>query len=362
MTLTEGLVGLAALVLIILVGQGVLASWRARPRVANDAAAGPASAAPAVAATPTARREPGWEGDGPVAATAEPGSTDRAEGEPAPPRLRPTLSLDPLVDAIAEIPLETPIYGEAALAVLPQSRRVGSKPWMAEGLDAESGLWEPVQHGRRYGALQLGVQLANRAGPLNEIEYSEFVQVAQTVAESLGSLIDVPDMVEVVSRARELDAFANAHDAQLAVHIQARSTAWTVGYVEQMCAQHGVVASGLPGRRALPGEGPEAPPLVTVSFDARAALADDPDQAVVRTLALTLDVPQSPEAADPFSAWQRLAAALEQAMDGVAVDEAGRPVQLHQFDGIRGELQTLYAALAARGLAAGSLAARRLFS
>jgi hypothetical protein len=63
--------------------------------------------------------------------------------------------------------------------------------------------------------LQAGVQLANRTGPLNEIEYSEFVMKAQAFADALGGTPDFPDMLQEVARARELDQFASQHDAQL---------------------------------------------------------------------------------------------------------------------------------------------------
>ena len=49
-------------------------------------------------------------------------------------------------------------------------------------------------------------------------------------------------------------------------------------------------------------------------------------------------------------------------MDADVVDDNGRPITLQAFDVIGAELAQLYDALAARELAAGSAAARRLFS
>ncbi|WP_442975535.1 hypothetical protein, partial [Salmonella enterica] len=92
-------------------------------------------------------------------------------------------------------------------------------PLLVEGLNAESGEWETPTTGQRYGEFQAGVQLANRSGPLNEIEYSEFVQKVQAFAEPIGALPDFPDMLDAVGRARELDAFASQHDAQLAMRL-----------------------------------------------------------------------------------------------------------------------------------------------
>jgi hypothetical protein len=49
-------------------------------------------------------------------------------------------------------------------------------------------------------------------------------------------------------------------------------------------------------------------------------------------------------------------------MDAAIVDDNGRPLSPEGFTAIGGELEQLYGQLAARDLAAGSPAARRLFS
>ncbi|NCN96604.1 MAG: cell division protein FtsZ, partial [Rhodoferax sp.] len=89
-------------------------------------------------------------------------------------------SLDALIDTIAGIELDAPLSGEAVLAAMPPTRRVGSKPFMIEGLNAATQRWEFPTAGQRYRQLQAGVQLANRSGALNDIEFSEFVVKSQT--------------------------------------------------------------------------------------------------------------------------------------------------------------------------------------
>lgn len=360
MSLTQGLLVLAGVVLLVLVGQGIWASWRARPRRAAPALerVEPALAAvQSLAAVPSSTDtvEPLSVSEDPSGAAA----TDRAVRSSL---VRRRAVIDPLIDAIAEISPEAPLAAESVLSAMPATRRVGSKPLLIEGLNAESGLWEAPQHGQRYSAFQAGVQLANRSGALNEIEYSEFVQKVQTFADALGAAADFADMSDTVNRARELDDFANAHDAQLAVHLRANGPAWTVGYLQQCATRQGMVAGAIAGQWILPGEDADAPPLVLLNFDPQAALAEDPDQSALRECTVSLDVPQSPESAEPFSQWQRLASALAQDMEAALVDDDGRPVSIQQFAGIHQELQRLYEALALRDLPAGSTAAQRLFS
>lgn len=270
--------------------------------------------------------------------------------------------LDPLIDAIAPITLDAPVSGELALTHLPPSRRAGTKPFLIEGLNAETGDWELPALGQRYGEFQAGVQMANRSGALNQIEFSEFVQKLQQFADGVGGMVEVPDMIEVVNRAREIDAFASEHDAQLAVTLRANGAAWSVGYLQQCAGRRGFVPGVLPGRLVLPSPDEGAPPVLVLAFDAQAALAEDPHIAAVRQVTLSLDVPQTPEVAEPFPAWHDAARNLAADMDATMVDDQGRLITLHAFASIGEDLKTLYRALEAQELTAGTTAARRLFS
>ena len=232
----------------------------------------------------------------------------------------------------------------------------------SKGSTSRAGQWRAVSAGARYSELQAGVQLASRTGALNEIEYSEFVQRMQAFAEAVGGSIDPPDMLDVMARSRELDAFASQHDAQLAVHLHARGSAWSVGYIQQHARRHGFVPGVVPGRLVYPAAEEGAPPVLTLTFDSQAALADEPDQAAVRDVTLAFDVPQTDPSVEPFRAWQAAAQALSVGMDAAIVDDNGQPLSEPGFASIGNELASLYDALAARDLAAGSASARRLFS
>ena len=175
-------------------------------------------------------------------------------------------------------------------------------------------------------------------------------------------MADFPDMLEAVAGARELDHFASQHDAQLAVHLRARSAAWSIGYVQQNARRHGFVLGVVPGRLVMPASEDGAPPVLTLTFDSQAALADDPDMAAVRDVTLNFDVPQTDPKAEPFAVWRATLQALALTMDAHAVDDDGRALGPASFDAIDAQLGQLYEQLAARDVAAGSAAARRLFS
>ena len=340
MSLTGALLVVGCLVVLAVIVQGALAARRAGPRRAEGAASASAAAD---------RVEP------------------RLDAQDTQPDLRPPLPkrqppLDALIDAIAPLSLEAPVSGEFLIGHLPGTRRAGTKPFYIEGRDAASGDWDTPQPGHRYAELQAGVQLAGRSGALNEIEYSEFVQKVQAFAEAVGAMADFPDMLVVVARARELDGLAGPLDAQLNVTLRSNAVAWSVGYLQQCAARQGFVPGSVPGRLVLPAADEGAPPVLVLSFDAQAALAEDPQQASVRECTLMLDVPQTEARNEPFPLWHRTTTALCDDMDATPVDDQGQPVTLHAFAAIGRELQQLYARLEALDLAAGSPAARRLFS
>ena len=270
--------------------------------------------------------------------------------------------LDALIDVLAAIEVDQPVSGDAALAALPTTRRVGTKLFSVEGFEQASGQWEALVTGRRYSAFQAGVQLANRVGALNNIEFSEFVVKTQAFADAVGGGVSFSDMLEEVARARELDQFASVHDAQLSFTVCARSAAWSPGYIHQHAARLGFVPGAIPGRMVLPAAVQGLPPVVSLTFDTHAAMAEDPELSAIRSFALSLDVPQTARQEQPYTRLREAAVALAAQMDGVVTDGEGQVLGEATLDQIGLDLQQLYDALDARELSAGSPQARRLFS
>ncbi|ROZ68572.1 cell division protein ZipA C-terminal FtsZ-binding domain-containing protein [Ramlibacter sp. WS9] len=335
---TVGLAILGGLVLAALVAWNAWTTRRNTPRQ-------PDAVVPTERIEPTERAEPIFD---PMA--------------PPPAQLEKKPGLDALIDVLAPIALESVISGEAALAAMPPTRRAGSKPFAVEGLNEATQQWEAPQPGQRYAAFQAGVQLANRTGALNEIEYSEFVMKAQAFADAVNGEPDFPDMLEEVGRARELDQFASAHDAQLSVTLRARTAAWSPGYVQQNAARLGFVPGAIPGRLVLPADAPGAPAVLGLSFDSQAAMADDPSQSALRAVTLSLDVPQVDRSEQPFVRMRDTAIALAASMEGLITDDNGDVIRVEGLDVIGADLEHLYDTLDTRDLAAGSPLARRLFS
>jgi len=336
---TIGLAILGGLVLAVLVAWNAWTTRKLAPRQAE---------------VTVAKGEPG-----PPAEPIEPAFDTPLSSLPLPEK-KP--GLDALIDVLTPIAVDGPVSGDAALAAFPPTRRAGSKPFAIEGQNEATGQWEMPQPGQRYNAFQAGVQMANRTGALNEIEYSEFVMKVQAFADAVNGAPEFPEMLHEVARARELDQFASGHDAQLSFTLRARNAAWSPGYVQQNAAKLGFVAGAIPGRMVLPASEPGLPPVLVLSFDTQAALADDPDQSAIREVTLSLDVPQVDRSEQPFVRMRDAAIALAAGMDGTITDDNGQVIRAEALDVIGADLEQLYDTLEARDLAAGSVLARRLFS
>ena len=334
-----GLALLGGFILAAVVAYNAWVTRKSEPRKAD---------APADTVPLEERQEPALDGLD-LAAATQPTAADRRNG------------LDALIDVVAPLALDAEVSGDAILAAMPGTRRVGSKPFAIEAQNTTTEEWESPRPGARYKAVQAGVQLANRHGALNEIEFSEFVMKTQALADAIGAAPEFPDMRDEVARARELDQFASTHDAQLGFTLRAVQAAWSPGYVQQHASKLGFVAGALPGRMVLPGAEPQSP-MLSLTFDTQAALAEDPEQSALREVTLLLDVAHVPREEQPYQRMREVAATLGSVMDGVLTDDQGQVLSDVTLDRIAADLESLYTSLDERDLHAGSALARRLFS
>lgn len=280
------------------------------------------------------------------------------EGQPAP------AVIDPLIDCIVPLHLERKQSGDRILPLTGRLRRAGTKQVHLEGLRAEANAWEAVTAGHQYEDLQVAVQLANRGGALNALEFSEFVNAVEALAESLDASAELPDMSETVANGRELDAFAAGCDVQLGVNVISDGAPWSAAYVQTVATQDGLVLSrdGTRFTRYQAGADGVQRALFTLQFGDTNFLRDDLTAKAGRQITLLLDVPSAAQATKPFKTVCEYGYSLAQRMGAQLVDDNMRPLSEASFVAIFGQLQALYDKLDARGMPAGSPVALRLFS
>lgn len=284
-----------------------------------------------------------------IIAVENAGEDDAALG---PTIIEKELPVDELIDCVIPLEFDTPVRGEKILASINALKYVGKKPVHFIGLSAD-GERDVIAHGGAYTTLFAGIQLVSRSGPLNELEYSEFVGKLREVADQLNAHPDVPDMNKVMSTARELHHFVSEHDAQLSVNVISNGAPWAIGTLLAALEKLGFDVRP-DGRLVMPdGDGGN---LFSLSTNASVS------ETTTSRLTLLLDVPCVAPIRDGFGALTACAKSLSTRLGGTVVDDSNQPISKPALEEIAGQVQDFYAAMEEAQIPAGSTRAQRLFS
>ena len=291
------------------------------------------------------------------------------------------MALDPRVDCIIEFTLAAPWSGQRLLQLAQANRRMGSKPVLFEALSkptpaasatlaepsaaepsaddasiatglsseatAAAARWGILRADQSYRQVRAGVLLANRHGPLNAMEFAEFLALSQRLADLFETVPVLPDMTSTLQQARLLDAECIKLDAQLGINIDCADAIGPADLAR--VARANALAERGNNRYARLGSGDE------VLFSL--ALSDKPNR-----VTLLLDVPRAPVDQKPWPVLLSCAHACLAPLQGHVVDDAGRPLNSRNLDSLSAELAQRYAMLDQSGFKAGSALAMRVFN
>ena len=272
----------------------------------------------------------------------------------------PPAVVDRRIDCVVPIRLAAPVAGDRVIPLAQRLRRAGTKPVRSKARPKGETAWELPRNGVRYEELRAAAQLANRSGPLNELEFSEFVTGVQRLADAIDGAPEFPDMMETVGMARELDAFAAQCDAQLSINILSDGAPWSANYVQAVASQDGLLLSR-DGTRFVKLDAKQNP-VFMLQFGDTNFLRDDLTYKGGQMITLVLDVPVADEDILPFRLMCDYAKSLSERIGARVVDDQRRPLPESALLAIEKQLMTLYAKLEQAGIPAGSPATRRLFS
>src|SRR5699024_1816430 len=98
--------------------------------------------------------------------------------------------IDPSSEAVIDVQFPQPVEGEQLIELLRAYLRVETKPvrLFASTINGEHHAYPNA--GDSYVSMQLAVILANRQGPLTEIEWSRLWMAAQNLAQQLDGSVD----------------------------------------------------------------------------------------------------------------------------------------------------------------------------
>lgn len=262
------------------------------------------------------------------------------------------LPVDELIDAGIPIALESQVRGEKILPAIQNLRYVGNKPVHFIGRHV-NGDWEAIAHGGVYQSLMVGVQLANRSNPLNELEYSELVMRLRQFTDGINAEPELPDMTDIMTIAQSLHQFIIDHDVQLGVNVQSNGAPWAVNTLVSALTRQGF---DLRTDGTLVMQDGEGEVLFSLSTNVTQA-AETTDR-----LTLLLDVPRVGLARDGYGALVACARSLAMRLGGKVVDDSNQPLTEAALSDIEEQVAAFYAAMASAEIPAGSSRAMRLFS
>lgn len=283
---------------------------------------------------------------------ADPPDGTRAQEEQVAPATPIELPIDELIDCAISLVLEAPARGERILPALQTLRYVGSKPVHFVG-QRDDGAWEEVAVGGIYYGLYAGVQLANRSGALNELEYSELITRLRQVCDDIDAEPDVPEMRDAMARARSLHQFIGEYDAQLSISVRSNGSPWAVNTLLGALERQGFDLRP-DGRLVMPdGDGG-----TLFSLSMNVTLAEE----VTPRLTLLLDVPRVAPLRDGFGAMTACARMLATRLDGTMIDDSDQPLAEPALAEIAEQVNAFYSSMEAANVPAGSTRALRLFA
>lgn len=287
---------------------------------------------------------------------AEPSLSPGVLDEPqaAPPARE--LPVDERIDCVIPLEPEEPVRGEKILPLLQSLRHVGSKPvyyiGLPEGAADDAEAWQAITHGGVYRSLRAGVQLANRSGPLNELEYSEMVMRLRQIGDGIGAEPEVPDMPRVMASARTLFQFVSDHDARLSINVRSKGVPWAVATIVAALERLGF---DLRPDGNFVMRDPDGGILYFISTNVT------PASETTSALTLLLDVPSVSPQRGAFAAMVACAKSLCQRLDGVLVDDSGTALPDPALDEIASQVDEFCGEMQSAGIPAGSVRALRLF-
>lgn len=301
-----------------------------------------APADPLMSQLDTARREP----------------TVRIAETLAQPKSEPAVlaeDIDAATEAVIDVQFPKAVAGDELMDLLRAYLRVETKPVRLFALSSQGEHHAYPHKEETYVSMQLAVLLANRKGPISEIDWSRLWMAAQNLAQQLDGTVDGPEQNEVIERAQQLDALCATLDAQVGLSLRLPEPLPT-SEVLQVAINAGFMEYG----KQLGWLASSGIPRFTLLFDGKAAL--DLHSAQVSRLDMLLDVPNSPKDENAFSRMATVGRDLALRLEADLIDDHGQLLTDLFDEEIDRQLYEIYEQLEAAGFKAGETRTLRVFS
>jgi len=297
------------------------------------------------------RIEPAFAASDDIGPTSEPG-----DSEP------PVDFADDFIDCIVR--LEAAEMVAAPLFWAAQRQLLGGLEerlrW--SGLDENSGQWRHIRahDATSYRHLRAALQIADRNGPIDEVELASFYAGVRRLAEDFQVVAEFPAPSVVLAHARALDEFCASVDWLISLNV--------VNLAGQPIAAVRLIdlatetSLWLKDDGVFHAEDTSGQTLFTLSDLGGKPFADGLGSLSLNGVTLSVDVPRVVDGSHAFDRLLEVARQLKVAFEGTLVDDQRTPLSDEMLVTIRAKIGEFQERLSAREIPAGGRRALRLYS
>ncbi|NLR74603.1 cell division protein ZipA C-terminal FtsZ-binding domain-containing protein [Leeia aquatica] len=267
---------------------------------------------------------------------------------------------DDRVDLLVDILSHQALDVDLIRAMHRQLNRIGKRvSWQAL---MSNGEWFPLDVDANLAimGLRIGLQLADRRGPLDEPSLRQFVATLETFADESESELRLPPLSQALADAQKLDSFCADVDVTIGLNILADSAPFGLVQLRSWLERNGLrlMADG-----AYHLVNPQGQHLFSIANFDNAPFPPHPlPKDHTEGITLLFDVPRVADGLNVFAQMSDLAFELSGQLNGKLVDDNRKPLSDHGIASIRQQLRAIYGTMNLKGIEPGSQTALRLFA
>lgn len=268
---------------------------------------------------------------------------------------------DEIIDYVAEIHADASLR-PSGIADMAAALAGSGRALALSAYSAQAGNWRPLGNGdRSITGLRIGLQLADRNGPVTLEELRSFRDLVHEWAVRLSATAECPEIEPAAARAEALDRFVGEVDVIIGINVLAHSGQLLHATRIRALAEANGMRLRSDGLFVFDDEHGRS--LFTLdNQEPRPFRPDQVRHITTSGITFLLDVPRTPDGLKAFDRMLGMSRQFAESLDGMLVDDRRQALTDGGLDKIRGHLREIYAVMEAQGLPAGSAGALRLFA
>lgn len=275
----------------------------------------------------------------------------------------PLALLDPRLDFVVIMELVEAVPGHQIRHAQRDAMARITKPVVWVGFNERNREWEAFgpEEQASYRRLRVGLQLADRQGPLSEADFTVFVAAMQQLSDELMAVADMTPRQGVIGKALALDRFCASVDLEIGVNLVCKGNPFSGTKIRALAEAAGMTLDDSGRFTRFDDDGRALFSLQ--NFESTPFTADGIKNLSTHGLTFVLDVPRVTHGERVFFQMVDLARRAAETLQGMLVDDNRQPLTEAQLDQIKREyVSKPQATMAQYGITAGSPQAQRLFS